>query len=53
MVRVGDLRGEGERHFGAAAGAAHDFEECGITVEDFEALANISHADAVSLEDAA
>ena len=53
MARVGDLCWEDERHLGTAAWAAGDIEEGGIAVEDFEALADIAHADAGSLEDAA
>ena len=43
---VGDGCGEGDGHFGSAAGAAGDVKERAATVEDFEAFADIFHADA-------
>ncbi len=53
VVGVGNLGGEGEGHFGAAARAAADVKERIVAVEDIEPFANIFHADAGALENAA
>jgi hypothetical protein len=47
-VDSGDLRWEGQRHFGAATWAAGDVEESSIAVENLKALANIFHSDTVA-----